>query len=303
MVRVLQAVLALFATLACVVSAADAGDIRRDRIASASLGHDLPYLVYLPAGYAESQQRYPVLYLLHGAGGDETTWAALGRIKETADRLIAAGAIVPSLIVMPGCPQSWWIDGARDKAETAFWTEFVPAVDRQYRTIAAREGRVIAGVSAGGYGAVRFGLKYPDRVAAVAALSPAVYAETPPASSIARRQPPFLTPDGRFSQAAWAAHNYPRLLDDYFAQSHRVPMWLVSGDGDKLGIAFETALLHKRLLDRQPELAEFRVLDGEHTWALWSSAIADAMTYTLRFTAPHLMLARNPRPAAVTGLE
>ena len=84
--------------------------------------------------------------------------------------LIQIGAIPPAIIVMPGCAASWWIDGAKDKAEQAFWTDLVPYIDSHYRTIASREGRLIAGVSAGGYGATRFGLKYPDQVIAVAAL-------------------------------------------------------------------------------------------------------------------------------------
>lgn len=303
MAHVLRLVLALLVLLAGIGGGADAGEIRRARMASTILGHELPYLVYVPTGYDASNERYPVLYLLHGAGGNETTWVDSGHINETADRLIATGAIRPSLIIIPGCPQSWWIDGARDKVESAFWNELVPSVDHSYRTIASREGRVIAGLSAGGYGAVRYGLKYPDRVAAVAALSPAVYADSPPAESTARREPAFLEHDGRFSQDSWAKHNYPHLLSGYFAQRYRVPMWLVSGDSDKLGIAFETALLHKRLMSVQPDLVEFRVMDGGHTWALWRTAIADAMTYVLRFTAPRRISEHHPHPAAVTGID
>jgi enterochelin esterase-like enzyme len=284
-------------------SLAVAGEIRSERIASASLSRELPYLVYIPDGYADGLQRYPVLYLLHGAGGDETAWTGLGRVKETADRLMTSGAIPPSIIVMPGCPACWWVDGAKDKAETAFWSDLVPAIDSLYRTIKSRDGRVIAGVSAGGFGAVRFGLKYADKVAAVAGLSPAVYAETPPAMSSARKQPPFLKADGTFNDAAWAAQNYPSLLPAYSAQKQRIGVYLTTGDGDRLGIAYETALLHKRLFELQPELAELRVLDGEHTWALWSAALADAMVYVFRYTTPRMTMADTARnkPASDTA--
>ena len=260
-------------------------------MASKTLGHSMPYIVYLPDGYKAGDRRYPVLYLLHGAGGDEHSWANAGHIEEKADRLIANGTIPPAIVVMPGCPACWWVDGSKERAETAFWSDFVPAIDVLYRTIDARGGRLIAGLSAGGYGAIRFALRYPNRVAAAAALSPAVYTELVPLFSAARTQPPFLGPDGRFSRAAWDSRNYPALLDEYFAQPFRVPIYLVSGDHDKLGTAFETALLFKRLFQRQPGQAELRVVDGDHSWKVWEPAIEGAMQYLFQF-------ADKPRPAA-----
>jgi enterochelin esterase-like enzyme len=264
--------------------AAIAGELRREVVFSASLGQDLPFLVYLPDGYAESGQNYPVLYLLHGFGDNERTWMERAAIQTKADKMIAAGIMPRALIVMPGCTRCWWTDGAKDKPETAFWNDLVPAVTARFRTIDKREGRVIAGLSAGGYGALRFALKYPDRFAAAAALSPAIYAEAPPAASAARISAPFVGPDGQFSLPAWTEQNYPRLMGRYFDQARRVPLYLVSGDSDKLGIAYETALCFKRLMEKQPDLVEMRVVDGGHSWAVWSNAVDDAMAYLFRFT-------------------
>ena len=153
-------------------AAAYAGEIRAESLPSKALGRAMPYEIYLPDGYESGRQHYPVLYLLHGAGGDERSWSERGHIREKADQLIASGAIPPAIIVMPGCPACWWVDGAKDKAETAFWSDLVPTIEMRYRTIETRGGRLIAGLSAGGYGAVRFALRYPDRIAAGAALSP-----------------------------------------------------------------------------------------------------------------------------------
>ena len=250
---------------------------------SVALGRDFPFTVYLPDGYERGDLRYPVLYLLHGAGGDENAWARDGGIKATADALIAGGAIPPAIIVMPGCRTCWWVDGATDKAETAFWSELVPAVQRRFRTIETRGGRLVAGLSAGGYGAVRFAMRYPDRIAAVAALSPAIYAETPPAISSARVQPPFLRPDGSFDEAAWKSKNYPSLIDWYCRQKQRVAFFLLSGDDDRYGIAFETMTLYKQLSIHQPELAELRIVDGDHSWSMWSKSIAGAMRYVFTY--------------------
>ncbi len=291
MTRIACAVIAFFAWQAAF---AVASEIRNDSLPSKALGRTMPFLAYVPDGYESGRLRYPVLYLLHGAGGTERAWLDLGHIKEKADRLIASGAIPPAIIVMPGCPGCWWVDGSKDKAETAFWSELVPAVERRYRTIATRGGCLIAGLSAGGYGAVRFGLRYPDRVAAVAALSPAVYTETVPQLSAARVQPPFLGLDGKFNHESWDRHNYPALFIRYFGQHYRVPFYLVSGDSDKFGIAFETALLFKRLFERQPDQVELRVVGGDHSWKVWESTIDGAMKYVFQF-------ADKPRPLALTA--
>lgn len=272
--------------LAALAGPLSAGELRRESIASSALGRDMSYLVYVPDHYQTSHSRYPVLYLLHGAGGDENDWTVRGNIKERADKLIASGEIPPTLIVMPGCQACWWIDGAKDKAETAFWSELVPNVSRRYRTIASRNGMLIAGQSAGGYGAIRFAMKYPDRIAVAAAFSPAIYREAPPLASSARLQPPFLRPSGEFDQAMWTAQNYPRLVDHYFSQQFRVPFYLISGDHDRFGIAMETAQLFSRLFAQQPQISELRIVDGDHSWDVWSNAIEGAMKYLYRFAAP-----------------
>jgi S-formylglutathione hydrolase FrmB len=277
----------------CAVARAESG-LSRETLPSAVLGRPFPYMVYLPDGYQKGDLRYPVLYLLHGAGGDEKDWAEAGGIKATADRMMRNGEIQPSIIVMPGCRACWWVDGAADKAETAFWTELVPDIRHRYRIIDGRAGRLIAGLSAGGFGAVRFAMRYPDRVAAVAALSPAVYADLPPDISSARVQSPFLGADGAFDPSAWRAQNYPSLIDGYFNQRQRVAFYLVSGDNDRFGIAFETMTLFKRLWDRQPALAELRIVDGDHTWDIWSKSIENAMRYLFRHAA-------HPAPALVAA--
>ena len=280
-----------------------AGEVHRETFASTANRREMPFVVYLPDSYQSGRQRYPVLYLLHGAGGDENAWVERGNIKERADQLIASGTVPPTLIVMPGCKGCWWVDGAEDKAETAFWTELVPTVNKRYRTIEARDGMLIAGLSAGGYGAVRFAMKHPDRIAAVAALSPAIYTATPPAASSARIQPPFRGPDGQFNQTMWTALNYPRLVDRYFGQHFRVPFFLVSGDSDRFGIAFETALLFKKISDKQPDTAELRIVDGDHSWLVWDKAIDGAMKYLYRFAARPQEVPRQGQetPSIVAG--
>ena len=153
------------------------------------------------------------------------------------------------------------------------------------RPVTSQRSYSSSGLSAGGYGSVRYALKYPDRIVAGAAFSPAVYSKTPPAASAARSQPAFRGADGQFSQPAWEAKNYPQLTEGYFGQPFRVPLYLVSGDNDGFGLTFETALLFKTLYDRQPSVTELRIVDGDHNWAVWSAAVEGALTYMYRFAA------------------
>ena len=288
-----------------------AGELRREVLDSKSLGREMAFLVYVPDGYENGGQHYPVLYLLHGAGDNEAAWADKGLVREKADQLIESGVIPPTLIVMPGCPGCWWIDGPKEKAETAFWSDLVPTVEKRFRTIERRQGRLLAGLSAGGYGVIRFLMRYPERIAAAAAFSPAVYSEAPPAASAARSQLAFADQDGKFSQSAWEQRNYPALIDQYFNQPTRVPLFLASGDNDRFGAAFESALLFKRMIARQPVLTELRIVDGGHNWAVWAAVIDEAMRYMFRFASrptahadeitredgvPRVRVAPNPRP-------
>jgi len=267
------------------VPTSEAGELQRRVVYSANLAREMAYLVYLPDGYEADNQLYPVLYLLHGAGDSDSTWADKGLIREKADQLIENGSIPPTLIVMPGCTQCWWIDSSATKSESAFWDDLVPEIEKRFRVIKNRQGRLLAGLSAGGYGVVRFAMRYPDRIAAAAAFSPAIYAEAPPITSNARLHPAFKDERGQFSQGLWLQNNYPSLIDGYFAQTYRVPLFLAAGDNDRLGAAFETALLFKRMMERQPIKVELRIVDGGHNWAVWASVIDEAMRYMFHFAS------------------
>ena len=154
---------------------ATAGEITHHTFSSETLGGGYAYNIYLPDGYQGGDLRYPVLYLLHGSFGDENSWPVDGKVRRITDRLIAEGRMPPAIIVMPGA-KSWWVDGYNEAARTAFFKDLIPHIDTHYRTVAEREGRVVGGLSAGGYGAVNFVLEYPEMFAAAAALSPALSA-------------------------------------------------------------------------------------------------------------------------------
>jgi S-formylglutathione hydrolase FrmB len=129
--------------------------------------------VYLPPGYAESDQRYPVIYLLHGGGGDAGDAVAMGQLRETMDARIADDPKSAAIVVMPDGTNGQWYDslGGRIQSERYVTDSVIPYIDQRFRTIATRPGRAITGVSNGGYGAMLLAAKHPDLFVAAGGMS------------------------------------------------------------------------------------------------------------------------------------
>jgi enterochelin esterase-like enzyme len=257
---------------------AQAGQTFLETFKSAALGRDYKYTVYLPDSYAKDTKRYPVLYLLHGAGGDENEWLAKGGVRETMDALIARNQIKPMIVVMPGHTQAWWVDGAKEKGETALVKEVMPDVESKYRTDATRKNRLIAGLSAGGYGALNLIMKYPQQFAASAILSPAIYDPVPPNSSSGVRNHPFQK-DGKFDPDTWKSLNYTAHIEAYKKSGVIVPLYINSGDHDTFSIALHATTLFERLRFHQPNALELRIVNGDHEWAVWRDTLGDALMF------------------------
>jgi len=158
-------------------------------------------IVYLPADYYETDRRYPVLYLLHGARGYETSWIRKGEVYQTADSLWAAGKAVPCIIVMPNVNQyndEADYEGGRFKdayesilevdgiVESAFMHDVVHLVDSLYRTQADQSHRAIAGLSIGAYQSIFLGANHPESFGYICAMSPYMWSIGRP--SVTRRQ-------------------------------------------------------------------------------------------------------------------
>jgi len=222
------------------------------------------------------------MYLLHGAGGTRNNWTVQGRLRQTADRLIYKGDMPPAIIVMPDAGNSWYVD-SKEPMETAFFQNLLPHIENKYRALTSRDARVIGGLSMGGYGALRYALKYPTEFQAAALLSPAIYAPEPPPNSGARVAGVFSEPgsDGAYSSAVWQALNWPALWDGFLARQIRVPLYMNSGDDDELFIEMEVANLYNRLR-REGQPAELRIVNGKHEWSVWESTLGEALEYIFR---------------------
>ena len=142
------------------------------------LGINRRLTVYTPYGYeANPKAKYPVLYLLHGAGGDEEAWSSMGRTAQILDNLIAKGLAKPMIVVMPngnpnqqaaqtfGLPTTEydWRDPAnRNLYVQSLVEEIVPFIEKNYRTVAKKSHRAIAGLSMGGGHTIAASGMYPE---------------------------------------------------------------------------------------------------------------------------------------------
>jgi putative tributyrin esterase len=231
----------------------------------------IPFQVLLPKGYSDpafSGRSYPVIYLLHGLFGHFENWTAktsIANYSEGAD----------FIIVFPECGDGWYTDNLAvpsDKYESYIIQELIPEIDNRFRTIAEGRGRVIAGLSMGGYGAIKFGLKYPDKFAFVGSFSGALGAPTYKSeipASIGK------TIDAVFGPA----DNDVRKNNDIFAMVGRltpetkknVPyIYLSCGTED---LFFKNNREFADLLNQKGIPHEYRELPGSHDWKFWDSQV------------------------------
>jgi enterochelin esterase-like enzyme len=273
---------------------------------SAALGQSMAYQVILPAGYAESgTQRYPVLYLLHGRGDRMQAWAQLA---PDLHRLAAEGRIPPVIAILPDAPGSkragYYIDSQftgndqlppGEAMETAITVDLIAQVDRAFRTQASRAGRIIAGYSMGGYGAMRLAMAHPELFGAAIVLSPAVYLPLPPPDSSTREFGAFGNGAKTFDPEIYTAKNYPALIPGFVAAGRPLTMFIAVGDDEKAladpaeaahDLDYEAHTLYNRIR-RVPGLtSELRVVNGPHDWATWRPTFIEGAEYVFTQLPP-----------------
>lgn len=248
---------------------------------SAALGRPVRYSVYLPAGYSGETRRYPVVYLLHGFGGDERSFFDDGDLQDVADELIATAKLPPSIIVTPSGQKGWYVDNdVTGRWQTALLDDLIDGVDGKYRTIPSREGRAIAGYSMGGYGALRFALLEPDRFVAAGSLSGALFPDVKSASDFPAFQ---LGLFGRafgasFDPKAFNAASPWRSLSTNAAAADAPALYMSVGDDDiKILLAGNNAF--DRALATAKIPVTYHVVPGQHNWKLWSSELAPMLSF------------------------
>lgn len=240
----------------------------------------VPVLVSTPPSYdAVPGRRYPVLYFLHDGQGDEAVLFRQGLIAEL-ETAMKEGRLPELIVVCPRGAGTWWVDaqGGTHRMAAFLSTDLVPFVDAAYRTRAERSSRLVAGISMGGYGALRWALARPDLFVAAGGLSPAIQQLCTP--SVAA-MPFFIRPSLEAVFGADPVANvlrkndlYQMLLDDP-ALAARAPFLLVRcGTEDKYRLS-EIVDFFDRFALSVGLAHEVRLEAGVHDWPYWRRVFTD----------------------------
>jgi putative tributyrin esterase len=298
----LVAVLTLSATIN-----AQTASVETVRFHSNLINATLPYNVILPPDYRQSKTtRYPVLYLLHGWAGHYTDWATRTNVADYA-------AQYRIVVVMPEGNNSWYVDGAPikmasgterpgDKYESYILQELLPDVDKRYRTIQSRHARGIAGLSMGGYGAIKFGLKYPSTFAFAGSMSGALAAATwteeemKNVKAVYDSLPPVFGPTGSEVRKA----NDVFQITQGLSASRIAAMPYFYLDAGTEDFFFEGSHRFAELLRAKKIPHEYRELPGDHSWQYWDQQVKEV----LKVAAQKLKAqSQSRRPNAIPRLR
>lgn len=250
------------------------GTAERFYVKSAALGgRSQPVDVYLPPGYAQSpQQRYPVLYLLHGFPGKPGAFLLTVKAGVDEDVLLAKGRMQPLIFVMPfGSTGQFsdkeWANGLTPASqwETFVARDVVRAVDARYRTIPSGTARAIGGLSEGGYGAINIALHHPGEFDVVESWSG--YELADPIKSIFG------------DRASRLEYNSPLLQLRRVAPELRrtkTVFWFYSGAGDPPHMRAQNAEF-AAALTREHIRHTYSLFQGGHTWLVWRNHASDAL--------------------------
>jgi S-formylglutathione hydrolase FrmB len=249
-----------------------AAKVEEHKIASRLTGRDMPYRVIVPPGYARSPgKRFPVVYLLHGLSGHYNNWTDKTKLAEAASGY-------DLIIVTPEGDDGWYTDSStvpNDRYESYIVDELMAEIDRKFRTIAVRSGRFVAGLSMGGYGSLKFGLKFPDRFALVGSFSGALRAPEWHDKNIGEwLSRSIMSVFGPAESETRKANDIYRIARDWPAERiGELPfIYLDCGTEDFLignSLDFAKVLREKKI----PH--EFRELPGKHDWAFWDSQVRE----------------------------
>ena len=238
------------------------------------------YAVYLPPDYETSQRSYPVLYLLHGGGDDQTGWVQFGEVLNIADREILEGRATSMIIVMPDAntgTRGYFNDLKGEwRYEDFFFEEFMPYIEKTYRIKTEKRYRAVAGLSMGGGGSFMYALHHPELFSAACPLS----ASTGPLSLEATKawlEQRNLKGTDEQIETYYKRHSALALVEAMPDDQKKAVRWYIDcGDDDFL---YEgNSLIHIAM--RKKEIPhEFRIHNGGHTWTYWRTALPTVLEF------------------------
>ena len=236
------------------------------------------YAVYLPPDYESSERSYPILYLLHGAGDDQTGWVQFGEVLRIADNAIKDGTATPMIIVMPDANtgQRGYFNTGEWRYEDFFFEELMPHVEQKYRIKRDKRYRAVAGLSMGGGGTFMYALHHPELFSSACPLSASVGALTmEDLKSRMERN------NQKFSQSElekyFVDHSALNLIETVPEEDIKSVHWYIDcGDDDFL---FEGNSLVHIAMTKKKIPHEYRVRDGAHNWTYWREALPTVLEF------------------------
>jgi len=252
------------------------------------LKQDVHFSVCLPKDYYDTKKSYPVVYLLHGLGDDETSWLEYGQISQYADKSVETDETAPMIFVMPEAFRTYYVNDYKGSFlyQDMFVQELVPYIDSLFRTKADRQHRALMGYSMGGFGALNLHLKHPD-----------VFGTAVPLSISVRTNEQYMTEEASGWDDQWGRlFGEPGLsgkdrITDYYKENS--PFYILpqmpATEIKKLNIYIDNGDKEQTLCRSNEELHilmrklniphEFRVRDGGHSFQYWCSALPNALRF------------------------
>jgi len=236
----------------------------------------LPYRVVLPAAYERTEKRFPVLYLLHGLFGNCDNWVELTDILDHVEQH-------ELLIVAPDSTDSWYTDGAaneNDKFESYLTAELVQEIERSFHVDTTREGRAVAGISMGGYGAFKVALRHPDLFIFAAASSGAFHAAKMNPDMCGDNWPEYeesiMRVFGEQGSETRAGNDAYKLVSEINNGKAATLPFFYFDCGDRDGFLnanreFAQMLKNKKIAH------DYRELPGGHEWPYWNERIKEIL--------------------------
>ncbi|HSM86457.1 MAG TPA: alpha/beta hydrolase family protein [Candidatus Limnocylindrales bacterium] len=268
------ALLLLSAIGACGAERVQCGQVKGRHIAG-----PVGYCAMLPPSYdASPARKFPVLYFLHGLGGDQTFLVSSGGWQIIED-LWEQKKIGEFVIITPQAGNSFYINSKDGtvKYEDFFIRDFVPQMEKKFRLAGTRNGRAIGGVSMGGYGALRFAFKYPQMFISVAAEMPALLQQLPRGANNAGFTEFFGTAFGSPADEAFWKANTPFV---YARKSYLqgLKIYAVCGDRDNYGFDAGTRQLDRLLTNRNVPHS-IHIYPGQHDWQFAARHLEESLEF------------------------
>jgi S-formylglutathione hydrolase FrmB len=253
------------------------------KLSSKLMAREMPYRVILPKNYeANKAEKFPVLYLLHGLTGHFDNWVDKTKLRDYA-------ANYDYIIVTPEGNDGWYTDSAtaaNDKYESYIIQELIAEIDAKFRTLADREHRAVAGLSMGGYGSLKFGLKYPEKFVVVGSFSGALAAASFTDKTLGNGwkglTDSIMNVYGAEDSQTRKENDIYKMVREISPEKAKTLPFIYLDCGTEDGLIasnrdFSALLVEKKI----PH--EFRELPGKHNWVFWDSQVQEFLRLSGKF--------------------